>query len=347
MKKAIKAAAFIIIAAAIFFGLDRLLVRKSLYGWWNMTTKINGFFNSDNDRYDVVFCGSSHAYCSFNPLVIWEETGLDSYVIATQKQPFWASYYYIKEAISRQHPQLIVLDCYTASKEEEYTDDATNYTLCDDFPFGINKLKMIYDCAPPGKRFDLLVRFTKYHSRWSELGEEDFGFRPDKLCDWLNGYCMLTQTKADVQKPYIGDKDLSIPLSEKNTEYLKRIIALCREENASLLIVKTPSNETASEHAYYNFVAAIAEENDISFINYNDLYRQIGIDMNRDFFDSAHLNHRGAEKFSKYFAEHELKSMSPRAASDYTLQLARYRREYSGDYNPFVLKPEFLHRADG
>lgn len=342
MKKAVKAAAFLIIAAAIFFGLDNLLARKSLYGWWNMTTKINGFFNSEKDRYDVVFCGSSHAYCSFVPLVIWEETGLDSYVIATQKQPLWATYYYIKEVISRQHPQLIVLDCYTASKDEEYTDDATNYTLCDDFPFGINKLKMIYDCAPDGKRFDLLVKFTKYHSRWSELTDEDFGFRPDKLSDWLNGYCMLTSTMSDAQKPYIGGAELKIPLSDKNTEYLERIIELCREENTELLIVKTPSNESATERAYYNAVAEIAEENNVSFINYNDLYEQIGLVMNTDFFDAAHLNHRGAAKFTRYFVKTKLTQLTPKAPSNYSYQLARYRREYNGDYNLFSFKPQFV-----
>ena len=341
VKNAVKAALFIIIAAAIFFGLDNLLVRKSLYGWWNMTTKINGFFNSENDRYDVVFCGSSHAYCSFVPLVIWEETGLDSYVIATQKQPLWATYYYMKEIIARQHPQLIVLDCYTASKDEEYTDDATNYTLSDDFPFGINKLKMVYACAPSGSRFDLLVRFTKYHSRWSELTDEDFGFRPHTLSDWLNGYCMLTAATPNVQKPYAGAQELTIPLSDKNTEYLEKIIELCREEGAELLIVKTPSNESAAERGYYNSVAEIAQENGVTFINYNDLYNKIGIDMSTDFFDAAHLNHRGAQKFTRYFVKTELTGITPKSVSDYSLRLARYYREYNGDYNPFLLKPMF------
>ena len=87
MKKLIRFTAFLLIAAVIFAGLDRLFTRKTLDGWWNITTKTHGFFNTEEDTLDVVFCGSSHAYASFNPLVIGEETGLSSYVIATQKQP--------------------------------------------------------------------------------------------------------------------------------------------------------------------------------------------------------------------------------------------------------------------
>lgn len=341
MKKAAKATAFILIAALIFSGLNNLLTRKSLYGWWNITTKINGFFNSPKDKYDVVFVGSSHAYCSFNPLIIWSETELDSYVLATQKQPLWASYYYIKEAISRQKPQLIVLDCYTASKDDEYTDDATNYTFCDDFPFGINKLRLVHDSAGPGKRFDLLVRFTKYHSRWSELTSDDFGYNPKKLSDWLNGYCMLTATKPDAAKPYVGSAEVKIPLSDKNRDALLRIINLCRETGTALMVVKTPSGETAAEKGYYESVGEICRENEVEFIDYNELYKTIGLESEKDFFDDAHLNMRGAQKFSEYFAKTQLISLSPKHACDYSERLRRFWREYEGITNPFYQKPYF------
>ncbi len=341
MKKFIRFAAFLIIAAVIFCFLDRLLVRKELFGWWNITTKTNGFFNSAKDEYDVVFCGSSHSYCSFNPLVIYEQTGLNSYVTATQKQPFWATYYYIKEAINRQHPAIIVLDCYMASKNDDYTDDATNYTFCDDFPLGINKLKLVNVSAPQEKRFDLLVRFTKYHSRWSELDSDDFGFRPEKLKDWLNGYCMLTSTNPNVLAPSSGGFDGTIPLSEKNEEWLINIINLCRENSVRLLIVKTPSNETAEERGYYNSVEKIAEENGIEYINFNDLYTQIGLDMSRDFFDGAHLNCFGADKFSRYFASY-LDTEPRKDDYDFSSRLIRYYRELSGDYMVFKTSHEFL-----
>lgn len=341
MKKLARFIAFLVCAAIIFSGLDQLFVRKSLYGWWNITTKVNSFFNAEPDSLDVVYCGSSHAYCSFNPLVIWEQTGLSSHVVATQRQPLWATYYYIREAIDRQHPQAVVLDCYTASKNDEYTDSATNYILADDYPFGINKLLLIKAAAPPWERFELLFKFTKYHSRWSELTADDFGYNPHTLNDWLSGYCMLTGIRSAAEKPSVATVP-PIPLSEKNADYLERIIKLCEDSGTRLIILKTPSNESNEERGYYNSVAELANRYGIGFIDYNDYYEQIGIDMSTDFFDAAHLNHRGADKFSRYFAKTQLDGIFPRRETDYSLRLNRYYREFNGDYNIFVNKPKFI-----
>ncbi len=346
MKKAIRCIVFLLIAALIFTGLDRLLVRKSLYGWWNMTTKINSFFNSPDDTYDVIFCGSSHAYCSFNPLVIGEETGLSCYTIATQKQPLWATYYYIDEAIKRQKPSLIVLDIFSFSLTDEYTDEATSYTYCDDFPLNLNKLKMIYHSAKGKDCFDLLFRFTKYHSRWSELTSEDFSFDPKSLSDYLGGYCMLTSTKSDVIRP-VTKNAVAIPSSDKNEEWLLRIIELCEEKDTRLLLVKTPSNETAEQRGYFNRAKEIANEKNIPFINFNDYYDEIGIEVEKDFFDNAHFNHIGADKFSRYFSKAMLDSISPKGnlSNDFEARLSRYKREFIGENNIFECSSYIFNKA--
>ena len=66
---------FLTVFVMLFSLCDRVLCRKETEGWWNVTAKIDGFYNSPENEYDVMFFGASHAYCSFNPLVIWKETG--------------------------------------------------------------------------------------------------------------------------------------------------------------------------------------------------------------------------------------------------------------------------------
>lgn len=329
MKKLLRFTAFLLIAAVIFAGLDRLFTRKTLDGWWNITTKTHGFFNTDKDTLDVVFCGSSHAYASFNPLVIGEETGLSSYTIATQKQPLWATYYYIKEAIERQHPSLIVMDLFAFSLQDEYADEATNYTFTDDFPFGKNKLEMIKHSAKGKDRFSLLFKFTKYHTRWSELTAEDFSYNPKELSDYLYGYCMLTDTATDIVPNEIGTA-VAIPSSDKNELWLEKIIDLCKAENTPLLLVKTPMNDTSEERGYFMRAAEIAEENGVTFISYNELFDEIGIDFKTDFYDRAHLNWRGADKFSRYFAKTALGDITPKGEPDdkFRENLNRYKTEF-------------------
>ncbi len=329
MKKLVRFTAFLLIAAVIFCSLDRLLTRKTLDGWWNITTKTHGFFNTEEDTLDVVFCGSSHAYSSFNPLLIGEETGLSCYTIATQKQPLWATYYYIKEAIERQHPSLIVMDLFAFSLTDEYADEATNYTFTDDFPFGINKLNMIKYAAAPEDRFDLLFKLTKYHTRWSELTNEDFSYNPKELRDYLYGYCMLTATERNIVPNNIGTA-LSIPSSDKNELWLGKIITLCKENNTNLLLVKTPMNDTSEERGYFMRAAELAEKEGVPCILYNEYFDEIGLSFETDFYDRGHLNWLGADKFSRYFANTALTDITPKGTLDKRFEenLRRYKTEY-------------------
>lgn len=330
VKRAFGIAGFVLIFALLFFNADRLLVRKSTEGWWNTTAKIDGFYNSPEDEYDVMFFGSSNAYCSFNPLILWDKTGVKSYVFATQQQPVWATYHYMVDAVKRQNLDLAVVDVLMLSKDEEYYDDGVNYTFCDNMPLSKNKLELAKVSAPKGERFGLLCRFFKYHSRWNELSREDFEYKRSKMRDYSMGYCVLEQTCEDAVREDTSAVFEKAELLEKNEEYLNKIIALCRENNVELMLVKTPSNETKEEKMYYNKVEEIAEINGVAFCDYNLLYDEIGIDMETDFYDKTHLNVRGAEKFTEYFAENTTYFSEKTAKDDsWTENLQRYNDEIS------------------
>ena len=302
-KRAVGIVVFVLIFVVLFLHADRLLARKSVDGWWNTTAKIDGFYNSPENAYDVMFFGSSHAYASFNPLVLWEQTGVKSYVFATQQQPVWATYHYMVDAISRQDLDLAVVDVLMLSKTEEYYDDGVNYTFCDNMPLSRNKLELVAASAPKGERFNLACRFMKYHSRWNELSKADFDYRKSKMEDYSKGYCVLTEAISDAIAPDVENISEKSEITEKNLLYLNKIIDLCEEQGVELMLVKTPSNATKEEKMYYNAVEAIAKEHDLDFVDYNLVYDEIGLDLKQDFYDKSHLNVRGAEKFTKYFSE--------------------------------------------
>lgn len=301
VKRIIAVTVFLAVFFTLFSLCDRILLRKETEGWWNVTAKIDGFYNSPKNEYDVMFFGSSNAYCSFNPLVIWEKTGVKSYVFATQQQPIWATYYYMKDAFKRQSPDLAVLDILMLSKNDEYYDDGVNYTFCDNMPFSIDKVRLAYASAPKGERLGLLLRFLKYHTRWSELEKEDFEYRKGNMSDYSKGFYVLTSKTDKAVHTDLENVTDTLPITEKNREYLEKIIKLCQDKNVRLMMVKAPSNSTEEDKKYYNEAEKIAKENGIEFVDYNMLYDEIGLDMREDFFDERHLNIYGAEKFSGYF----------------------------------------------
>lgn len=303
VKRTVGIVIFVIIFAVLFLHADRLLSRKSTEGWWNVTAKLDGFYNSPENEYEVMFFGSSNTYCSFNPLILWEETGVKSYVFATQQQPTWATYHYMADAMKRQDLKLAVVDVLMFAKDAEYYDDGVNYTFCDNMPLSKNKLELIYASAPEGERFDLACRFMKYHSRWNELTRTDFEYRRSAMRDYSKGYYVLTSTSDKAEHIDVSHVSQAAELTEKNLTYLNKIIDLCEEHGVELMLVKAPSNATEEEKAYYNAVEAVAKEHGVFFADYNLCYEEIGLDTARDFFDETHLNICGAEKFTRYFAD--------------------------------------------
>ena len=295
--------AFLFIFLCLFSAADRILSRKETEGWWNVTEKIDGFYNSPENEYDVMYFGSSNTYCSFNPLVVWEKTGVNSYVFATQQQPVWATYHYMIDALKTQDLDLAVVDVLMFSKNDEYYDDGVNYTFCDNMPLSKNKIELIKASVPSGERFSLACRFMKYHSRWNELKQADFEYNRREMSDYSKGFYVLPTSFDGAEAQDLTGVIEEAPLTEKNLNYLNKIIELCREKNVELMLVKTPSNATVEEKKYYNTVERIAKENDVAFVDYNMHYDEIGFDFEKDFFDDSHLNVYGAEKFTEYFVK--------------------------------------------
>ena len=295
--------AFLLVFLCLFSFADRILSRKETEGWWNVTEKIDGFYNSPENEYDVMYFGSSNTYCSFNPLVVWEKTGVKSYVFATQQQPVWATYHYMVDALKTQDLDLAVVDVLMFSKNDEYYDDGVNYTFCDNMPFSKNKLELIKASAPEGERFSLACRFMKYHSRWNELKQADFEYKKKEMSDYSKGFYVLSTCYDNAKAQDLTGILEEAPIAEKNMLYLNKIIELCNENDVELMLVKTPSNATPDEKKYYNTVERIAQENGVIFVDYNMHYDEIGFDFKKDFFDDSHLNVDGAEKFTEYFVE--------------------------------------------
>ena len=302
-KNIIGSIAFILIFILLFLGISGVMSRKSLVGAWNHTSKIAGFYNEPEDEFDIMFLGSSNSYCSFHPLVIYEESGIKSYVFASQQQPVWATYTYMKECLKTQSPKLIVIDVLMFARFEEYYDDGVNYSFMDDIPLSKNKIELAWASESTNSgRFRLLCNFIKYHSRWNELTEDDFTFVRSEADDYLRGYVLLEGIFNEAKAPDYTTEEIT-PIGEKQEKYLHKIIDLAKDADIPLLLVKAPSNVLAEDQRLFNAVEKIAEERGVGFMEFNSKYGEIGLDLATDFYDKSHLNYRGAEKFSRYFAE--------------------------------------------
>ena len=89
-------------------------------------------------------------------------------------------------------------------------------------------------------------------------------------------------------------------------DYFDRIVALCRDHGAELVLIKAPTDTWRYpwHEAYEAGVVALAEKYQLPYYNFLNDIEQIGLDFSADTYDTGyHLNVYGAEKLSRYFGE--------------------------------------------
>lgn len=301
----VKTVAFLVLLGLILYPVQKVMARKSLDRPWDMTNKVGGFYNEE-DRFEVMYFGPSHAYAAFSPLAIWEETGVKSYVLATQQQPMWATYTYVKEALKTQSPALVVVEFRMAFSDQEYFAEKdtipVSYAYMDDLALSWDKVKLAGQSAPDWEsRFGLLFNFMMYHSRWKEMHRSDFTFRRSQVRDPHKGFVMLAPQETPQPRPPIETVGGTTPLLEKNQYWLEEIIKLCQEKGVELWLIKTPCNLELEEKPMLNTVKATAERYNVPFHDFNEDYYSMGLTQDM-FYDAHHLDALGADRFSRYFA---------------------------------------------
>ena len=151
---------------------------------------------------------------------------------------------------------------------------------------------------------EYLFPILRYHSRWSELSEEDFRYAfQEKPLTSYNGYYLRADIRPYTEFP-TERRRIDYTFPEQNLRYLERIWQLCRENRIALVLMKAPSLYPVWVPPYEEQIAEFARERNIDYINTLLYTDEIGLDMNVDTYDEGlHLNVYGAEKLSVWLGK--------------------------------------------
>ena len=300
-KEKLRLGVFLLLALVLLLTAWAVFDRKT--GCW-YTEKVRGFYNEPEQSMDVIGFGSSRMYCTLDPLVLHHETGLRAYVLATQQQPLKATRTYMREALSRQSPRLLILEATMAFRPDSETTDAEIRDCLDPLPWSKNKLALIRDLVPAGQRSSYYFNFLKYHQRWKELSAKDFDFSYLGKRDVFRGYMYLTPERgADCrQQDYDGVEAQPVP--EENLVLLREMALLAEENGASLLLLAAPYETVTDDLGYLKSLHAFCEAEGIDFLDLNLEYDALGIDEEKDYFDIGHFNVSGSTKATRYLADY-------------------------------------------
>ena len=287
--------------------------------------RFDEFFALERDSLDMVFIGSSHSYCSFDP-ANFDAIGLSSFQLGTPLQHPDTSYFLLKEVLKTQSPEIVVMEVYWDMLDDPFTLEQANsfFVALNDpeteaeyvrevFPAG-DRVKYAVDPIRYQKDFfayagnqaeeTLLEKYGLEKKAASEqTGVEEYRGRGYVYCD----YHMLPE-EFDATNQFKGFDGLDWDFDTDKKEYLEKIIALCRERGISLVFVTAPVAPVSMgyiEHydAVNGKVSDFARRNRVPYIDYNIVNRDTGFLTNDHFRDDAHLNDGGVKLLDADFSQ--------------------------------------------
>lgn len=310
-KKNVRKYIFRSLGILIFLGLLVFLIFKISYITRNKeyATMQDRFTDLEPKSVSVFFVGNSHSFCSINPDLLYDEYGLDSFMLAASGQTIAMSYYAMEEAIKYQSPKVFYLEMSYAIHDWDVIDDGMSHMFFDGMPLDEIKKEAVEDLIEPESRIYFYLPLGAYHSRWDSLTEADYGSGDLSA----RGRYYSDHVEHNWQIEVVDSSELG-EIPENIIYYMDKIVALCRENDIELVLYTVPYNaqyENNDECLYtllesekiYNTVACYAQDNGLKYYNLFNEVDNIGISYDEDFLDSQHFNCYGQDKFTRYMVQ--------------------------------------------
>lgn len=264
-------------------------------------SQCRSLYKQKKDSIDVLFLGSSRIFCNVRTGILWDEYGIASYDLGGAETTMMSSFYHLSEALKTQHPEVVVLEVSvpvlrpTLFPPLFWVEDNT-YGM----KWNRNRIEATRIQTVEEEFKQAVIPLSTMHERYKELVEDDFIDRNNSI-DYKGFDERVTVTPSAA--PEASDVTERTPISEMSEEYLRRIIALCREKNTPLMFMVAPYCATIEKQGMFNYMADIAEENGVPYIDFNRYYEDFGMDYSCDMADEFHLNTTGSVKFSSYIGK--------------------------------------------
>lgn len=293
------------------------------------------------EQIDIVFIGASNVYADVSPTVIWHETGLTGFNLGTSAVNMMLSYYQLKYVFTKYKPQLVVVDITGMAREINPTNKEASYqkmvSTMPDLKIKWELLRDMMDQWEDVNPVMYLFPLLRYHERWEELTESDFDH--SIAAEQYNAFGKGSYTRTKVEKQDFSE-GTAIDEDEEgiaeNTAYLMKIYQLCLENNAEIMLLRSPNMSV--EIAECEQGEKLADENGwkYMFVTSVEEMTGMGIDPEHDFYNDKHLNILGQRKFSGALADFILQNydlQTHQADASLTEKWNDSYEEYDSFYN--------------
>ena len=296
--------------------------------------RIKGFYEEDKNSLDIVYLGASEVYSDIAPGHAYEKNGVTSYLFATQANSILNYKSQLKNILSRQDPDLIVIELNGAvyGDEEEVTKEPNLRNYADNVPLDLTKAEWIMENG--GKNTaEYLFPFIKYHGVWSDTKHKrEQVYKKTIIQDQQRGYNYLKgvlnetnifrNTQRSMNESLPKSAGVTEPLTQIEEKGLRELLQFCKDEKLdNVVFARFPHivvRRTFDRFARSNMVGEIVKEYGFDYLNFERDIALTKLDENKDFYNLDHLNVYGQQKFTDFLTDYLIKhyGVTPRELSD-------------------------------
>ena len=306
-------------------------------------------FEEMEDPIDIMFFGSSHSFSAFNPLIIDQYAGTNSFNFGSDglSVPFTTAI--VKKVLKTQHPRLIVVEVYPTSVHGPRNEESKGYQLRvidKTSHFDKDKWDKIGRYYSKDELFGVFSKLYRNHSKWSDLSFTDLN-RLENIetssTYFYKGYrgrnIELDTTRHDDFRHFREiegyKKTNQVWIDSQAVEDLNQLINLAKSKGSAVLLVSAPDLRAKYfwNTRFINSLNSIAAQNNIQYLNLNDYYEQMDLFWT-DFRDPSHLNLRGARKASIFISDYIKKNYAFPTRTEYLTKIDNDKKykKFISDY---------------
>lgn len=324
VKRILSIAGVCTIIVLIWIGLRYLIVDDT-----GSYTRVMMHEFYDQDNIDVVFCGASLCYRTFDTEILDSELGVNTFNTGSSSQTIDVTYYLLKECLDKNKVDHVFVEL-SPIMASVYNDESRK-------PSDMTSVYLISDYMKPSSRkAQLLIKasepdqycnsFFVARRNWEKIYDTEYvGTLLDKKSSDIYSDYMYDYLKHDAEwykgKGYVessirvaeGTFNDSYPtynielenIKESWFDYVYKIIELSANRNVELTLVCAPLSDYLvacygeNYDRYHDRISSIAEQAGIEFWDFTLVKEDYFPTDAINYMDSAHLNMYGAQIFSK------------------------------------------------
>ncbi len=289
-------------------------------------SRFQDFYVLPKNSLDMVFIGSSHSYCTFDPEIFDTQLGISSFQMGTPLQHPDTTYYLLQEIYRSQTPKIIVMEAYWDVLDDDFEMKQANsfFEVLENDTMKKEYIKKVFPMGEKVKYFLLPIRFQQdyfaYEGNVMEEKLEKFYQVKKKQVQTQKGqeyyrskgyvYCDMEMLpdEYDLTNQFRSLNGKEWNISKKQEKYVKKISQLCNQKGSKLILVTAPIANVSMDYiknydVIHESVAELAEKMQIPYIDYNLVNQQEKLLKNENFRDDAHLNHSGVQIVDNHFIQ--------------------------------------------